>query len=261
MELNVSPYVFIMDVLLLIALGYAALYALSRMSRYGEPLNRFIVITAVSLLLATFGRILDVIDDVYQVPGYVYSAEEFLYFLSIVGVLYGLLNYIMATERKLIHPPASGSNGNSVRPGGYVFTGDWKELLDFLSSVSFPVLVFTRNPQRYRDLEHVETAWITQASDEGISPTRLHVLLDMAVNFLRDGGRLIVVDCVEVLVIYNDFPSVFRFLTTLKDYVVSADASLLLHLDENSLEARQLRLLLREFEKIGDLEKLLKTSS
>ena len=261
MGLTVSPYMLAMDIVLLFVLGYAAFYAITRVSRYGEPLNKFVVIIAASLLLATFGRFLDVVDDLFRVPDYLYSIEELLYFLSILGVIYGVLNYIRAVEKRLVSPPPSGTTGNGVNPGGFVFFGDRDKLSEFLASVSLPVLIFTREPWRYRSLKHVKTIWVTQASEEGVGPTRLHVILDMAVGFLRDGGRLIVLDCVEILVIYNDFVSVFRFLTTLKDYVINAGASLLLHVDESSFEERQLRLLLREFKAVDDPRRLLKTSS
>lgn len=262
MGLIVSLYLLVIDVILFLILAYSAFYALSRVSRYSGALNRFIKITAVSLLLATLGRFLDVVDDIYPVPDYVYALEEILYFLSILGVIYGLLNYIMMTERRLFPSPSPGEGlEGSPSSGAFLYMGRKDELFGFISSVSFPVLVFTRDPMRYSSLKHVKAVWITQASEKGISPTRLHVLLEIAVSFLREGGRLIVIDCVEILVVYNDFPSVFRFLTTLKDYVLSADASLLLHVDGESFEERQLKLLLREFERVDDLEGLLKTSS
>jgi len=260
MGLMVPPLVLIADLVLLGVIGYAAFYALRRIHRYSEPLDRFIVVITVSLLLATLGRLLDVVDDFIVPSETVYLIEYGLYFFSIVGVAYGLLSYINSVERRILPlPPKAGSSG-ALSPGGYLYA-DGEDVLKFLSMVDGPVLVITRSPWRYEGLGNVRTIWVTPVGEGGISPTRLHVLLEAAVEFMRGGGRLIVVDCFEVLMLYNDFSAVFRFLSTMKDYAVSSGSALLLLVDRDALEEKELRLLEREFVPVKGLDEVLRTSS
>jgi len=261
MGLIVSPTILLFDVILLLAIGYAAVYSFRRINRYSEPFNRFLLIIFFSTLLATVGRILDVVDDFFRVPPYVTVIEEALYFLSILGVMYGVISYIYAVELRMMPRPPSGTSSGSLSFGGFLFFGRRAELVEFLKGIDVPVIVFTRDPWAYENLKNVRTVWVTTATDDGISPTRLHVLLDIAVNFFRNGGKLVIVDCVETLILYNDFPSVFRFLTALKDHALSFNATVLLVLERETLEEHQEMILRREFQEITALEGILKTSS
>ncbi|WP_297464709.1 DUF835 domain-containing protein [Thermococcus sp.] len=262
--MRVSPIFFITDIVLLVVIGYAAIYSLRRVHRYGEPLDRFIVITAVSLLLATVGRFMDVLDDFWLFPGPYYAVEYVLYFLAIVGVAYGLLSYISSVERRIFPIPSEEGAGGELAPGGYLYiTGsDEGDFLKFLGKcVHDPVLVITRDPWRYEGLENVRTVWVTPIGEGGVSPTRLHVLLDAAVEFMRGGGKLVVVDCPEILVLYNDFPAVFKFLSSMKDYAISSGSTVLLLVEEGTLDERELNILSLEFTPVRELKNLLKTSS
>ncbi|NJE05484.1 DUF835 domain-containing protein [Thermococcus sp. M36] len=92
-------------------------------------------------------------------------------------------------------------------------------------------------------------------------PTKLHVILESAVGFLRGGGKVVVIDCLEVLVIYNDFVSVFRFLASLKDYAVNFHSLVLVTVEEGALADREFRILSKEFIPVKNLSSLLRTSS
>lgn len=96
-----------------------------------------------------------------------------------------------------------------------------RELSNF---IDLPAFIITRSPHLYSSLnEKFNTLWITQSSDRGIPPTKLHVIQDLTVKFLKEaGGRAICVDCLEYLIIYNGFEAVFRFVTSLKDYAMLA---------------------------------------
>ena len=259
MGLRVSPFILLIDIILLIFIGYATIYALKRVHRYSEPFNRFVTVIAVSMLFATLGRVIDVIDDFYA-SAYFTPAEQILYFVSIIGVIYGVISYIHAVEMRIMPRPA-GTFGGSVSSGGFLYFGKKTELASFLGQSKVPALVFTRDPWLYEGIENVQTVWVTSASEKGVAPTRIHVLLDIAVNFFRKGGKLVAIDCVETLVLYNDFTSVFRFLTALKDHASNFKAIVLLVLEKDTLEVQQERLLKREFYEIESLKELVKTSS
>ncbi|ANF22421.1 DUF835 domain-containing protein [Thermococcus piezophilus] len=263
MELNVSIWVFFIDVVLFIILGYSTLYVAKRMSRYGEPLNRFIVVVAVSLFTATIGRALDIVDDFTENVAPIVSVEWVLYFLSIIGIAYGMLSYISHIERIILPVPSKAPGSAKLSSGGYLYMGgSTRELVEFISSIDAPVLVITRSPWKYENLgEHVQILWVTQVTDKGIGLTKLHVVIESAVKFLRGGGRLIVVDCLETLILYNDFTAIFRFLTALKDHAVETKSAVLVVVDKETLKERELNVLLREFIPVRNLKSLLKTSA
>ncbi|NJE43098.1 DUF835 domain-containing protein [Thermococcus sp. GR6] len=263
MELKVSIWIFFIDIVLFIVIGYSALFALRRISRYGEPLNRFIVIVAVSMFTAAAGRALDIVDDFTGEVPIIISLEQILYFLSIIGIAYGLLSYISHVEKTILPIPANAAGNARLSPGGYLYTGeDTGDLVEFISSIDAPVLVITRSPWMYENIgEHVQTLWITPAVDRGIGPTKLHVIMESAVKFLRGGGRLIVVDCLEAFILYNDFTATFRFLSSLKDYAVEAKSTLLLVVVKGTIGEKELKILMREFTPVKSPKNLLKTSS
>ncbi|ASJ08154.1 hypothetical protein A3L11_02490 [Thermococcus siculi] len=260
MGLMVHPLVLAGDLVLLVVIGYAALYALQRVHRYSEPLNRFIVVVTISLILATFGRLLDLLDDLMYLPRIGYLLEYILYFFSIVGVTYGVLSYISSIERRILPAPPRETGSGSLSPGGYLHIGE-EGIVEFLSSVDVPTLVMTRSPWKYKELKNVQTLWVTPVGEEGVGPTRLHVLLEAAVDFMKGSGRLVVVDCLEVLVLYNDFAAVFRFLSAMKDYAISSGSAVLLLVEEGTLEDKEFNLLIREFKPVKALASILRTSS
>jgi len=244
MELVASPWVLAGDGLLFLVMLYATIFALKRLNRYSGSLKRLVNVVALSLTLATVGRFLDVLNDFSGFPLFLDAIIDFLYFVSIIEVVYGLIRYISEIERTLSPQSPEGSFG----PGGYLFVGvERDEIVNFLQAVSYPVLVFTRNPEGYSSIgEHISSVWVTPVENGGIHPTKLHLMLNKSLRFLKSGGKVIVIDCLEALIMYNDFSSVFRFLATLKDYVIINGAVLVVLSEKETLEERQLRVLLRE---------------
>ncbi|WP_457751944.1 DUF835 domain-containing protein [Thermococcus sp.] len=265
MELVVSLVWLAADVFLLLIIGYAAYYALRRVSRYSEPLNRLVKITAISLILATLGRALDIVDDFSMNPSLrnaISNAEFVLYFFAIAGTIYGILNYMSNIEKRMFPAPEIPVGKSRLNPGAFLLITESCDLLSLLKGLESPTLLITRNPHEYNDLpDNVSVVWITPSAEKGIPPTKLHVLLEGAVKFLREGGRVVIIDCVETLLIYNEFKSVFRFLTALKDNVVSSGGTLVLVVGKDTMERRELNVLMREFLLVENVESLFKTSS
>ena len=265
MELVVSPLWLAADVFLLFIIGYAAYYALKRVSRYGEPLNTLVKITAISLMLATLGRALDVIDDFALSPdtrSLILNAEFVLYFFAIFGTIYGIVGYMSSVERKILPSPKAPLKRSKLILGAFLLVTEPGELLPLIMSLESPTLLITRNPGEYEGLgDNVSVLWVTPSSEKGVSPAKLHVILESAVKFVREGGRVVIVDCVETLMIYNEFRSVFRFLTALKDNVIAAGGTLILAVGKDTMDKRDFNVLLREFVLAEDVESLFRTSS
>ncbi len=265
MELGVSPLWFAADVFLFVIIGYAAYYALKRVSRYGEPLDGLINITAISLVLATIGRALDVVDDFTISQGtrhLLLNVEFVLYFFAISGTIYGIMRYVSSVEKKILPSPKTSLQRSKLVPGVFLLLAEPGGLLPLLKTLKSPTLLITRNPEEWSGLgSNVSVLWVTPSSDRGVSPAKLHVILEAAVKFLRGGGRVVVVDCVETFLIYNEFRSVFRFLTTLKDNVLATGGTLLLALGRDTLDKKEFNVLIREFVLVEDIESLFRTSS
>ncbi|NJF25741.1 DUF835 domain-containing protein [Thermococcus sp. Bubb.Bath] len=258
MELLVPTYQLVYDVTLLIALLYVWYFFAKRWNRYTAELKPFIRSAVVFLAFGVAGRTVDLIADFVQVPyaGYLYV---FFYGVSIVGVIYTMVVYVIRLENSYI--PLASTSPSQPSPqdkkdaltGAYLIMGSrgkMFEVLNVIKSFQRPTIVFTRNPNFYSELgDFVVPVWITQVTDKGISPTALHVIQDNAIRFVRERpGSLVVIDCLEYLLLYSDFTSVFKFLINLKDHVTSAGSTLVVFADGEALDERERALLLREFE-------------
>lgn len=91
-----------------------------------------------------------------------------------------------------------------------------------------------------------------------VDPSKLHVILESVIRAISEngGGGLVILDGVEYLLLHNDFRSVVKFLTSLKDYVMLSNSAILLVLDEDTLGEREVSVLRREFPEL-DLNKIL----
>ncbi|AIU69284.1 hypothetical protein TEU_02405 [Thermococcus eurythermalis] len=92
--------------------------------------------------------------------------------------------------------------------------------------------------------------WITTVSSEGIAPTNLPKMLDIAVKFMKmasEHGKhpVIVIDGLEYLTLQNGFPAVTKFLATLRDYALLHNATVIISGDDSFLDERE-RAILRK---------------
>ncbi|NJE05485.1 hypothetical protein E3E36_04875 [Thermococcus sp. M36] len=170
MELVTSPFALLADLVLFAVITYVAFHAVKRINRYEEPLGRFMKITAASLSLASFGRLLDIADNFMSLRPGIILLEKAIYFVSIIGLAYGLFMYVRGIEKTILRVPDDVSATDGVEPGGYLYLGRDGEVVDFMASVGVPALVVTRSPWKYSDLgDHVQTLWVTQVGQEGVS--------------------------------------------------------------------------------------------
>lgn len=119
-----------------------------------------------------------------------------------------------------------------------------------------PVLAFVRDLKEASDVW--ERYFITTITKEGkdnfISPTNLERITELSYRYLRmmeeKGSRgVIVLDCVEYLLMYNDFSSVMKFLNKIKDFVMHYKGTLIIVVEKEAFEDQQWALLMRLLEK------------
>ncbi len=112
----------------------------------------------------------------------------------------------------------------------------------------YPVLSFVRNVE-------VPNGWkvyrITNIGGQGnVSPTNLPRILETAVDYVRSVGNsdlkpVVVLEGLEYLKLYNEFKALAKFLTSLRDYVALNNGMLLLILEKDAWEERELKTLER----------------
>ena len=153
-----------------------------------------------------------------------------------------------ASKTPAVHvSPVTVENGTpKVGPGVYsIPPKELDEILGILSGKR--VLFITRNPEKLKE-KGIPYIWVTKIPvKEGIDPRNLHVLLHEISNEL-DEETAIVIDAMEYLILENDFRSVMKFLTTLKDIALQKNATVLVILDKNTLEKKEIALITEEFQ-------------
>jgi len=248
MELIVPIYVLIIDIILFLAIGYVFLFMFRRLNRYNSYLNTLVKYSVIFLGVAELGRVADLIDDFCctEPAGYF---QLFAYSVSIVGVIYAVVYYILLVERHYIPSPPSFVRRSSLGAHVVFSRNRLLDVIELLKSSGFPALAVTRSPGMYEGFENVSTVWVTQVLG-GINPTSLHVLQDVIIRFIRGNpGAVVLIDCLEYLLLYNDFRTVFKFLTNLKDQVVLQHGSgIVIFVDDSILNEREKALILKEFE-------------
>ena len=256
MDLMVSTYELVYDVILLLAVGYIWLFFLRRWNRYTAELKPFVRNAAVFIGFSVIGRTLDLVEDFIEVP-HLNALLVLFYGISIVGAVYTMINYVLFLERKYIPIDvssyvSSSPQTTSTLKGAYLVLGSkskFVDVIELLKSAKLPTIVFTRNPHLYKGLDFIVPVWVTQATDQGVAPTKLHVIQEHALEFTRKNpNAVVVIDCLEYLLLYNDFSAVYKFLISLKDHLIPAGSALIVIADKDALDERQRALLLREFE-------------
>jgi len=263
MGLIVSPYVLILDLILAVAIGYALFFLYRRIGKYDVELNILIKYSFIFLLLAEIGRLLDLVDDFCCRTDFV-LAEGTLYFVSIVGVIYTVIRYIMLVELRYM-PSVAMNAGTRVksRPrvpkqsspfsvGAYVIFSRYRlsDVLELLKDADFPMMAVTRSPSIYESFSkgNISVLWVTQVPG-GVQPTALHVIQDRVLRFVQENpGAVVIVDSVEYLLLYNDFKTVFKFLVNLKDYLLALRGTLMIFVDDTVVTPQEKSFLMKEFE-------------
>ncbi|AIF70371.1 hypothetical protein PAP_09985 [Palaeococcus pacificus DY20341] len=256
MELRVPLYLLAYDSILLIALGYVWIFFMKRLRRYSKELKVFVQNAAFFLGIAVFGRLIDFLDNFISIP---YDVEILTtcYFISIVGIIYTIVQYIITVEQTYmptLNSQKIQKNEEVKSPGEAFLAFSSKnralDVLEIINDLDSPTLIITRAPRFYEEFknENILTLWVTQATDRGVSPTKLHVIQDFAINFAQKNPRaFVIIDCLEYIILYNGFETTFKFLVGLKDHLTLRGDTLILLIDKDALNVSQHSLLLKEF--------------
>ncbi|CAB49225.1 DUF835 domain-containing protein [Pyrococcus abyssi] len=238
----------ISEAIVFLGLLYFLVSLLVRIRKFSGSIKRFALIIIVLLGIDVFLKGVEML--------YNHSLVSIVSSLALFGVFVILslgLKHLEAPPMKVQQVKVSMNGENSGFVGAYIIPGSRSRIVDLINMIkelNAPVLVFTRYPSFYRNLgENIRVVWITQASEDGIPPTKLHVIQDYAIRFARENkNAVIIIDCLEYLLLYNEFSSVFKFLANLKDHLVMMNSALILAVDQKALETKYYNMLLNEFE-------------
>ncbi|WP_297550715.1 DUF835 domain-containing protein [Thermococcus sp.] len=102
--------------------------------------------------------------------------------------------------------------------------------------------------------------WITRAKEGkleekpqiyAISPTKMEILTDLIARALTQGYKMVYVEAFEYLMLENGFENTLKFILNLKDRVIAEGGTLVLVVNPDVLNEKQLRIIEREFEKLS----------
>ena len=148
-----------------------------------------------------------------------------------------------------------------IPEGAFVFSS-WDEMLAKLGDVRGVqnLVLVTRRDFRGLGKDFHPNAlifWITRAAEGkmsdspsvyAISPGSMDILTHFISRALDENYRLLVFDAFEYLVLENGFERTFKFILNLKDRVLLKNGTMVLLLNPESLEERQISMVKREFE-------------
>ncbi|AEC51741.1 hypothetical protein PNA2_0824 [Pyrococcus sp. NA2] len=192
----------------------------------------------IFLALAAFVRLIDVLVLFVEVP-YAMEIHMIGHVVILIGIAYIYIEFMKNLER-FFYPeePRFG------REAAYLVKS-YEEVIPLIRGKK--TLAITRNPERYENISS-KVVWVTSTGEKGVHPTALHVLLDISVRFVSENrGAVVILDCIEFLILYNGFSSVFKFLTTLKDNILVREGELIIVASPEALGEKEMHLLMREF--------------
>ncbi|USS39942.1 DUF835 domain-containing protein [Thermococcus aggregans] len=209
----------------------------------------------ISASLFTAGSIGVIIDSLTKTPLWIIMAS--FYTISYLLLVSSVGFYLRALSSQEARPKQRHEKTPTLPvTGAYAFKKPASpKTLAFLSEISSGLLVVSRMRKEFwmekYHLEPDEFIWVSRIEEKNaIDPTKLHVLQDAIVKFLREksGKAVVYFEGVEYLILYNDFPSVAKFLFSLKDHVISNESLLILYFPPGVLDKPQKNVLLKEFE-------------
>jgi len=198
----------------------------------------------MGILYASIGGTLLIYPFAKAVSMTLRAADIFIAFL--LG-LYLMIHLSKILKRKieLVIPERTAKMEGLKR----VSVVDKRKAEDILNKFkSFPVLAFVREPS-WPDTwnTYIVTSALSEIENT-ISPTNLALINELCVQYLKGakekgGSGIVYLNCLEYLKLYNSFRSILKFLHTLRDYAILYNGTVIIEIDEEAWEERELTLL------------------
>ncbi len=122
------------------------------------------------------------------------------------------------------------------------------EIIPIFSKKELPIFIAMREkPDRFAGLPNAKVVWVTDiVGKDRIKPHNLTILTDSIIRFIEEHGNAIVVmDCVEYLLLYNEFVNILRNIELINSYVMEHKSILIIIIDSNAYTTKEYSLLSR----------------
>jgi hypothetical protein len=228
-------------------------------------LKGFYYTILISLGIAFVGNLVDVLDNLmvngHRIGGqFTDQLTSWIYAITIALIGIAWVKMLVSIIEKYNPVPVVRENlrdekSITLNPGLYICLNSEKcyQYFKRLLAVN-PGLVVSRNPpEAIREalgLRETPVLWLTKVEKkETVYPTNLPYLLQTLIDFMKreDKPKVLLLDGAEYLVLENSFKAVFKFLATLKDYAILTHSIILVPIEEEAYEKRELSFILREF--------------
>lgn len=119
------------------------------------------------------------------------------------------------------------------------------------------LMISRSNPKKMRDkydMEGVKICWLTgvRAGEQETTIAGLQELSILVSNYIdKNHKSVVLLDGLEYLVSNNEFPIVLRLIQQIRDKVSTSESKMLIPVNPNALDSKQLTLLKRECQVIG----------
>ncbi|WP_232461982.1 DUF835 domain-containing protein [Thermococcus siculi] len=201
-----------------------------------------------------------ILFGIHLVPAALFGKNEWYmpigFTASTILIIFMVWAMVKLTSSERFQPPRNGSvqKKMDIKPGVMVIhPEDYRKIREKLRDM--PVLAFVRNvsdvPEKW------EAYFVTTIPFQGgfkntINPTNLAKMTELSYQYLESFAQsgkqgVIVIDCFEYLTVYNQWESLMKFLSKLRDFVMMNRGTLIVVVEKDSLEPRkysQLRKLL-----------------
>ncbi len=115
-------------------------------------------------------------------------------------------------------------------------------------SRKIPIFMAMReNPSRFMNMNNLKVFWVTDVVGKNrIKPHNLTILTDNIIKFIESGKkRIVIMDCIEYLLLYNDFVNVLRNVELINSYAMDYESLVIIIIDNNSYTNKEYSLLKR----------------
>ncbi|WP_240922767.1 DUF835 domain-containing protein [Thermococcus sp. Bubb.Bath] len=212
--------------------------------------ERYLVLMALFFILLDIGsdilRNIGFSSPVLDVAG---SSGEVVGSILIFLMLFMVRRGRVRIKLDFSKPPA-GEAELDIAPGLFLLETGREELICKLSKGRKSLIISRKREDYWCSLGcDALVLWLSKVDEDNtIHPRRLEYLNHVIVQFMHEKGeKLVFLDGVEYLIIENGFDSVFKFLTSLKDYSLMNNTMVIVEVDEKVLGEKEEALLKREF--------------
>ncbi|CAB50677.1 DUF835 domain-containing protein [Pyrococcus abyssi] len=237
----VNPISLAYRLIIFVIFAFLSYYVFLKLRKSPEEFKSMFIRGFIFLLIAAIVRAIDVLYLFIKVPYYSWIHIGG-HILVMAGITYTYVEFIQNLERFFFPKEPT------FREEKAFLATSFEEVLPLMKGRN--VLAITRDPDRFLN-KASRIIWVTSSGENGVPPTSLHVLLDLSIRFANENrGGVIILDCLEFLILYNGFNSVFKFLTNLKDNITIRGGILVIIVAPKALGEREMNMLKREFRPI-----------